>query len=137
VALEPISFSSSASVKDSPTEPEIDGELEPEGSIQRLRKERRDLYDLLYGDDEDEVEEHFDDSLHTDVSFTSLLLNGLSPSSNNKMSSVESAKKDGGSKRPVLLTGEKRVNGGGSKFGSLLADDEDLDDFDPYGLKNF
>ncbi|KAL3789206.1 hypothetical protein HJC23_002791 [Cyclotella cryptica] len=137
VPLEPISLSPSSSVKESPSVPPEEEELEPEGSIQRLRKERRDLYDLLYGDDEDEVEEHYDDSIDMDVSFTSLLLNGLPHSSNTKSDRVEATKKDSGSKRPVLLTEDKRVNGRGSKFASLLADDEDLDDFDPYGLKNF
>jgi hypothetical protein len=67
-----------------------------EGCISQLREERRDLYDLLYGDEDKE--------------------NGVTVESSNILSS-----------RPVVGTSSKTI-------AAMFADDEDLDDFDPYGL---
>lgn len=84
-------------------EPPSDNKKQPkDGSVTRLREERRDLYDLLYGDED---EDHpgrpkidLDDTYDTMVEVPSILRHS-----------------------PQLL----------------MLGDEDLDEFDPYGLQNF
>jgi hypothetical protein len=134
VALEPLSVEQAAAAREVTKEPELEEDL-PEGSIQRLRKERRDLYDLLYGDEEEMAGEYHDNTPMEDVSFTSMLLNGSSPTGSSSSSGRRIAQKKNDSKRPVYANGNVGINGGGSHLASLLADDEDLDDFDPYGLE--
>jgi len=74
---------------------------EAPGSKTRLREERRDLYDLLYGDEalEDDENENDGDDLGT-----------------------------------ATLGGHEASN---RKHDSVFLEDENLDDFDPYGLDNF
>ena len=77
---------------------------EEDGSISRLREERRDLYDLLYGDEDND--------------------NGRRVNGDNI------------DLQPVL-PGNKGIPIGSSSMSTLLGgDDDDLDDFDPYGLQN-
>ena len=101
-AVKPITSSSSkrkSSNKASSSEKQQ--ELKEDGSISRLREERRDLYDLLYGDEDDDNKD-------------SKPINGVSgPSGGNK---------------PVVA--------GSNSMSSFMKmeDDDDLDDFDPYGL---
>jgi hypothetical protein len=111
---------------------------EPDGSISRLREERRDLYDLLYGDDEDEdssekaaqaqqkqtmdaIElERKADTLLSKSSVSSL----LTPTQKAKTSDRRNTKSLQASPASPLS----------SVFNDV--EDEDLDDFDPYGLEN-
>jgi len=72
-------------------------EFNNDGDISQMREERRDLYDLLYGDD-------------TEATFSPIVPDPLS---------------EQGKSSTAFLAG-----------GSEL-DDENLDDFDPYGLENF
>jgi len=78
-------------------------EKNDDGDISRMREERRDLYDLLYGDEPGEIvlEDEFE-------SFSPVIPDPLSESSNPAMAFF----------------------GGGAD----MLDDENLDDFDPYGL---
>jgi len=71
---------------------------EASGSVSRLREERRDLYDLLYGDEEDE----------------------------NRPAS-----------RGTVLPKIGSDTSFGNRLSSIFFEDEDLDDFDPYGLEDF
>ena len=94
---------SSSDTKSQTTTPEDKSTHEEDGSISRLREERRDLYDLLYGDEDD------DDGRR---------VNG-----------------DNIDLQPVL-PGNKGIPIGSSSMSTLLGgDDDDLDDFDPYGLQ--
>ena len=127
-AIEPMSATATRKI---PTETiEVEEEL-PEGSIERLRKERKDLYDLLYGDEEEDTAE-IPPVEAEDISFTSMILNGSSKSNIN-VSGIGIAEKKTSGPKPVFSNG----GNGGSNLASLLADDDDLDDFDPYGLDNF
>jgi hypothetical protein len=128
LAMEPLSATAEREIAKASVE--VEEEL-PEGSIERLRKERKDLYDLLYGDDDEETHDNYIELPpveEEDVSFTSMLLK----SSNTVKSRVAPAKIERGPK-PMFANGDS----GASQLASLLADDEDLDDFDPYGLDNF
>ena len=80
----------------------ISKEMKDDGDISRMREERRDLYDLLYGDEPDHLA--FDD---TEKDFAPVVTDSLSQSTNPTMSFFG---------------------------GADLLDDENLDDFDPYGL---
>lgn len=77
-------------------------EKKDDGDISRMREERRDLYDLLYGD-EPEVE-----IVSEEEDFSPVLPDPLSDSSNSA----------------IAFFGDDND----------LLDDENLDDFDPYGL---
>lgn len=121
-AVEPITKASKkkSEVKEKPKEPE------PDGSISRLREERRDLYDLLYGDEEDD----------DDATPPTLASNAASPPSvrltpktRRKMEENIADREDPDHLGSSLL--------GGGSISSLLEDDDDLDDFDPYGLSNY
>ena len=81
--------------------------IDEDGSISRLREERRDLYDLLYGDDDSE-----DDA-------------------GGKGRPV-SGSGEGGS--GMLLSAGMMAGVSSNTMAALLGDDDDLDDFDPYGL---
>lgn len=87
---------------------EINSEHYPDGCISRLREERRDLYDLLYGDEDKERRTHHYCGVgkrnRLNVQSSNLLLSGITAgTSSNTMAAI-------------------------------FADDDDLDDFDPYGL---
>lgn len=130
-AMEPMSAEAS---REMPVQQIQEEEDLPEGSIERLRRDRKDLYDLLYGDDDDEVSVVEEIPMEIeDVSFTNMLLGGASKgvSSTMKGRGLAAKKQDPGPK-PMFAK-----DPGASKLASLLADDEDLDDFDPYGLDNF
>lgn len=120
-AVEPITKTSKKTVvKEEPKEPE------PDGSISRLREERRDLYDLLYGDEED------DDDATLPV-MASPADNPptvrRTPRTRRKMEEPIADREDPNHLGSSLL--------GGGSISSLLEDDDDLDDFDPYGLSNY
>jgi len=141
--ITPIEPMSAEAAREIPKEQSLAKEEElPEGSIERLRRDRKDLYDLLYGDDEEEediIEPPPDDI--EDVSFTSMLLTGVpkggssSKPLNPRGAAAIKKKIESNriSKKPVFVNGDT----GASKLASMLADDDDLDDFDPYGLDNF
>ncbi len=76
-------------------------EKNDDGDISRMREERRDLYDLLYGDEPEEI-------VSDEESFNPVIPDPLSESQNPAMAFF----------------------GGGVD----MLDDENLDDFDPYGL---
>jgi len=96
----------SSSKKNLPKKEEVP-ELPDDGSIMRLREERRDLYDLLYGDEEEDG----------DGDATNGMKNG----------------RLNGEPKKILTTGMmKGVSS--NTMAVLLGDDDDLDDFDPYGL---
>jgi len=107
-AISPTASTKSTDISSSDTKPRStsSGEKstqEEDGSISRLREERRDLYDLLYGDEDDDVGRR---------------VNG-----------------DNIDLQPVL-PGNKGIPIGSSSMSTLLGgDDDDLDDFDPYGLQ--
>lgn len=115
-AVEPITKTSNkkSAVKETPKEPE------PDGSISRLREERRDLYDLLYGDEEDD----------DDTSLPTLASPAASAPKNRLKREVTIADRENPDHLGTGLLG-------GSSISSLLEDDDDLDDFDPYGLSNY
>lgn len=87
---------------------EQNSEHHPDGCISRLREERRDLYDLLYGDEEKERRSHHHCGAET----------------RNRVS-VES----------LSLSSSGVIAGTSSNtMAAIFGDDDDLDDFDPYGL---
>ncbi len=94
---------------------ELDHEQHSDGCISRMREERRDLYDLLYGD-EDEDEDEYRRYHH------------------------QSIKMGKGGSRAMSKSGSKLFSSGmiasvtSNTVAALFADDDDLDDFDPYGL---
>lgn len=120
MAVEPITASSKKEpMKESPKEPE------PDGSITRLREERRDLYDLLYGDEDDDDGHSLGEAaLPTLISFQA------SPPKTRRKNEDDVAERVD----PNPL-GSSLLSGG--SISSLLEDDDDLDDFDPYGLSNY
>ena len=87
---------------------EIYSEHYPDGCISRLREERRDLYDLLYGDEDKERGTHH----HCGVG----KWNRVNVQSSN------------------LLSSGITVGTSSNTMAAIFADDDDLDDFDPYGL---
>jgi len=87
---------------------EIYSEHYPDGCISRLREERRDLYDLLYGDEDKERGTHH----HCGVGKR----NRVNVQSSN------------------LLSSGITVGTSSNTMAAIFADDDDLDDFDPYGL---
>ncbi len=103
----------------------IQEEVEGDGSISRLREERRDLYDLLYGDEDEDDE---------DVSF--LMKPAISGDNvPGKNTNKGRAIVDQSRSNPVTGGGNQfEATGAMSQF--LFGDDEDLNDFDPYGLDN-
>ena len=124
--------SSSSSKKSPSSEKSEQKEDDKDGSISRLREERRDLYDLLYGDEEEggDVGDHGTTGSKDDQNNNAqgqriikgkvLTANGsVRESSHTRISSSGSK-----GKRPTLNC--VRLS---------LDDDDDLDDFDPYGLQ--
>jgi len=113
--------------------------LKDDGNIERLREERRDLFDLLYGDDpgilDDDKED--DDDIVTSTSATVVATTLRTKSGVGKLNGLN------GANGVNNLMGRKKARQKSlSNFDSLLGDrtdldDEDLDDFDPYGLEDF
>ena len=124
-AVEPILASSK--LKDDVKQSSKVPEPEPDGSITRLREERRDLYDLLYGD-----EEEGNGSSNSGESATSTVapLASTDPPRNRRR-----RKDDHKNEEESNLLGSGLLSSG--SMASLLEDDGDLDDFDPYGLSNY
>jgi len=106
--------------------------LKDDGNIERLREERRDLFDLLYGDDpgflndDDEEEDDEDDILMSTTATTAAVSsrNNLDPS---KVKGV-----NGVMERMKSPSGYQALLGDRADL-----DDDNLDDFDPYGLEDF
>lgn len=98
----------SATNKNLPNEEEVT-EHPDDGCISRLREERRDLYDLLYGDEEED--------------------GGGDGEGNNGMKNG----RVNGEPKKILSTG-MMAGVSSNTMAVLLGDDDDLDDFDPYGL---
>lgn len=131
MAVKPLTPQSSKLKKSSSkasSTPKVEEEFEGDGSILRLREERRDLYDLLYGDDDD------DDNDDVDVSFS------MKPAIHGDSGHGTNKNKGRAIMEPSL---SNPVTDGGNQFATtgamssfLFGDDEDLDDFDPYGLDN-
>ena len=96
---------------------EVEHEEHADGCISRMREERRDLYDLLYGDDEEDEDE--DRRYHH-----------------------QSIKMGKGGSRAITNSETNLFSSGliagltSNKVAALFADDDDLDDFDPYGLND-
>lgn len=126
-AVEPISLSPP---KTAPKKVAKIEEPEPDGSINRLREERRDLYDLLYGDED---EDNVDGASFEGNSAMSPPL----PNMNVNRGMV--GRRLNGEDNPSPRSEGKSVTGefSSSSIASLLGDDDDLDEFDPYGLDNF
>ncbi|KAL7512516.1 hypothetical protein ACHAXN_009481 [Cyclotella atomus] len=130
-AMEPMSAEAAREI---PSESIKEEEDLPEGSIERLRRDRKDLYDLLYGDDEeiDFVEEPPQDI--EDISFTNMLFGGATTTPNSvRGAGLKKRQRQEVKPKPIYANGDS----GTSKLASMLDDDGDLDDFDPYGLDNF
>jgi NUMOD3 motif len=89
----------------------LDAAGEKHGSVAKLKQERRDLYDLLYGDDEDE-----DDAIGLDVA-----VENLRPRRSKKALDATRLQREG----------DDEVD---EQFDFH---DENLDRFDPYGLDDF
>ena len=124
--------SSSSSKKSPSSEKSEQKEDDKDGSISRLREERRDLYDLLYGDEEegDDVGDH-----------------GTTVSKNDQNNNAQGQRIIKGkvltANGSVRESSHTRISSSGSKgkrptlncVRLSLDDDDDLDDFDPYGLQ--
>jgi NUMOD3 motif len=80
------------------------------GSVDLLKAERRDLYDLLYGDDDRNEEDEYDDVV------------AMKPFHVNENVDALSSGKSSGTTLSSMLS---------------QLDDENLDTFDPYGLDDF
>eukprot|EP00978_Attheya_sp_CCMP212_P000932 scaffold1983_cov45-Attheya_sp.AAC.2 len=112
---------------------------EPDGSISRLREERRDLYDLLYGDDDDEdssekaaQQRQTMDAIELERKADALLSTGGTSSVSSLLTPTQKAKTSDRRNTKSLQASPA------SPLSSVFNDveDEDLDDFDPYGLEN-
>ncbi len=107
-----------------------------DGDIQRLREERRDLFDLLYGDDPGFLDNDDDDDDDFFISSSTAAV-------------AVTASKSSSELLDNRVNGVGHTNGKNNKkknkrraLSSLLGDnadfdDENLDDFDPYGLEDF
>ena len=127
MAVEPLSPRSSSKSSSSKKSASSEEEKEGDGSISRMREERRDLYDLLYGDEDD------DDSDGDAFTPSSLTKGGARSSSMG--ASTEKGRNGAEASRPKPVT-KMGVNVS-NQLPFLSSDDDDLDDFDPYGLDNF
>ena len=91
-----------------------------DGCISRMREERRDLYDLLYGDEDDEDEVNHPHHLH------SIKM--------GKAGSSGSARVNSNGESKLFSSSGMMAGVSPNTVAALFADDDDLDDFDPYGL---
>jgi hypothetical protein len=110
VALQPNSKAKKKAVGRKKKEPKV--KKEPDGSVNRLKEERRDLFDLLYGDDNVDSNADADDD----------------------------ADEQDESQRPKSASFGARGDEDLDSFdpyGLEDDDDEDLDSFDPYGLDDY
>eukprot|EP00585_Thalassiosira_rotula_P012932 CAMPEP_0196131858 /NCGR_PEP_ID=MMETSP0910-20130528/1688_1 /TAXON_ID=49265 /ORGANISM="Thalassiosira rotula, Strain GSO102" /LENGTH=594 /DNA_ID=CAMNT_0041391373 /DNA_START=500 /DNA_END=2285 /DNA_ORIENTATION=+ len=118
-AADPTSSAPNGTTRKAPRDPDT-----PDDAISKMREERRDLYDLLYGD----MEEDGGDGNENPTDGENNHAGGMGMGGG------------GGRGRPVngesqTITGMVGMNGVTSNtMAALLGDDDDLDDFDPYGL---
>lgn len=113
-----VSLAKTASKKNGP-EAEVESsekELRDDGDISRMRTERRDLYDLLYGDEGDSHEE----DVETMSQIPGVLDLDLLKEEVDDMPST-----DGPKGLSSFFTGTADLN------------DDDLDDYDPYNLDDY
>jgi hypothetical protein len=122
-AVQPISSTPKSSTPNKEKTPKVEEktpkveEIPPDdGCITRLREERRDLYDLLYGDEEEDDD---DDLGPADEDDTHMKNNG----------------KPVNGEASDMLSSSMMAGVGSNSLAALLGDDDDLDDFDPYGLQ--
>jgi hypothetical protein len=113
---------------DGPTTSSKDASLhdsDNEGDISRMKEERRDLYDLLYGDD-------YDDVSHDDENIDFKQRNGDFKKGAFDLDYLDEDDNDVSANGPVTTPGM-------SPFftTNVHLDDEDLDDFDPYNLDDY
>jgi hypothetical protein len=103
------------------TPPPEEKKLSDDGDISRMREERRDLYDLLYGDDGDMDEDDIDSDTM------------LSSFSNNGIINADKAEE--------IFDDEKRIEMTASSLSfysnSEYLEDDNLDDYDPYNLSDY
>lgn len=100
------------------TSPPEEKKLNDDGDISRMREERRDLYDLLYGDDGD-MDDEDEDDIDSDGMIGSF--------SNSGIINVDKAEE--------IFNDEKRIEMTASSLSFL--EDDDLDDYDPYNLSDY
>lgn len=112
-AVRPITTSATTK-KSSRKKPSKEESPAKDGSISRMREERRDLYDLLYGDEDDD--------------------GGGGSSVNGNGGGTKNGRAVNGESDNILSSG--MMSGVSSNtMAVLMGDDDDLDDFDPYGLQ--
>ena len=93
---------------------------EPDGSVNRLKEERRDLFELLYGDDHQvPTLESMEDDIMGEPSISAL----------ESLESEEDMESEDMAMISSLLQSTSKLNG--------MLEDENLDDFDPYGLDDY
>lgn len=110
--------------------------LKDDGNIERLREERRDLFDLLYGDDPGFLDDRNDseNDIFMSTSASAAATTSKTRSGLGKLNGINGVND--------LLGRKKARKKSPANFESLLGDradldDDDLDDFDPYGLEDF
>jgi len=94
------------------------------GDISKMKEERRDLYDLLYGDD-------YDDINHDDGNINFGKINGESSDGGFELDYLE---EDG---NHISTSGPVTTSMSPFFTTNVHLDDEDLDDFDPYNLDDY
>jgi hypothetical protein len=107
-----------ATVKDTPHDSDNNGD------ISRMKEERRDLYDLLYGDD-------YDDITHDDANTEFRQGNGDFTIGNLDLDYLEE------DENHVSAIGPETTGVSPFFTTNIHLDDEDLDDFDPYNLDDY
>lgn len=107
-----------------PSEEDTKKQVKDDGDISRMREERRDLYDLLYGDDGDSENSDGDDQDDDTGEGMEDSLPGVIDLDAEKEAD-EILEKDGPSGLSSFFTGTADL------------DDENLDDFDPYNLDDY
>lgn len=108
-----------------------------DGSLDRLRLERRDLYDLLYGDEAGEASHFATESAFYDSKGQA---KGAKKSTKKKVpKSVPKSKKTALEMVGAPLSAPSAAGSSSSAFSwdEDDEDDENLDNFDPYGLDDF
>jgi hypothetical protein len=104
------------------TPPPEEKKLNDDGDISRMREERRDLYDLLYGDDGDMEEE---DDINSDA-----MLNSFS---NNGIINADKAEEIFDDAERIEMTQSSLSFYSSSEY----LEDDNLDDYDPYNLSDY
>jgi hypothetical protein len=108
------------------TSPPEEKKLNDDGDISRMREERRDLYDLLYGDDGDTDDDEADED---DIDSEGM----IGSFSNSGIINVDKAEE--------IFNDEKRIEMTASSLSfysnSDYLEDDNLDDYDPYNLSDY